>query len=45
MSKKWLINVSEEPDIINVTLDDGRNLKPIIIGVSFFIVFQAIRKS
>ena len=42
---KWLINVSEEPDMINATLDIGRSLRQIIIGVSLFLVFQAIRKS
>ena len=26
MRKKWLINVSEEPDMINTTLDNGRIL-------------------
>ena len=45
MSKKWLINVSEEPDLINITLDNGRNLGQLIIGVSFFLAFQAFRKS
>ena len=40
MRKKWLINVSEEPDMINATLDIGRSLKQIIIGVSFFFAFQ-----
>ena len=45
MMKKWLINVSEEPDMINTTLDNGRSLRQLIIGVSFFFTFQAIRKS
>ena len=45
MMKKWLINVSEEPDMINSTLDNGRSLRQLIIGVSFFLPFQAIRKS
>ena len=45
MRKKWLINVSEEPDMINTTLDNGRSLGQLIIGVSFFLAFQAIRKS
>ena len=44
MRKQWLINVSEEPDIINITLDNGRGLGQFIIGVSFFLAFQAIRK-
>ena len=43
--KKWLINVSEEPDMINTTLDNGRSFRQLIIGVSFFFAFQAIRKS
>ena len=45
MKKKWLINVSEEPDMINTTLDNGRSLRQLIIGVSFFLAFQAIKKS
>ena len=45
MRKKWLINVSEEPYVINLTLDNRRSLRQLIIGVSFFLAFQAIRKS
>ena len=45
MSKKWLINVSEEPNMINATLDNGRSLKPIFIRCHLFLLFQAIRKS
>ena len=45
MRGKWLINVSEEPDMINTTLDNGRSLRQLIINVSFFLAFQAIRKS
>ena len=45
MRKKWFINVSQEPDMINTTLDNGRSLRQLIIGVSLFLVFQAIRKS
>ena len=45
MRKKWLINVSEELDMINTTFDNGRSLRQLIIGVSFFLAFQAIRKS
>ena len=45
MRKKWLINVSEEPDMINTTLDNRRSLRQLIVGVSFFLAFQAIRKS
>ena len=41
---KWLINMSEEPDMINATLDNGRSLRQLIIGVSLFFAFQAIRK-
>ena len=37
--------MSEEPDMINTTLDNGRSLRQLIIGVSFFFAFQAIRKS
>ena len=43
--EKWLINVSKEPGTINTTLDNGRSLNQFIIGVSFFLSFQAIRKS
>ena len=45
MRKNWLINVSEEPDMTNTTLDNGRSLRQLIIGVSLFLAFQAIRKS
>ena len=45
MRKKWLINVSDEPDMINTTLDNGRSLRQLIIGVSLLLAFQAIRKS
>ena len=37
--------MSEEPDTINTTLHNGRSLRQLIIGVSFFLAFQAIRKS
>ena len=43
--EKWLINVSEAQDMINTTLDNGRSLRQFIIGVSFFLAFQGIRKS
>ena len=43
--KKWLINVSEEPDMINTTLGNGKSLRQLIIGVTLFLAFQAIRKS
>ena len=45
MRKKWLINVSEEPDLINTSLDKRKSLRRLIIGVSLFLAFQAIRKS
>ena len=45
MRKKWLINVSEEPDMINPMLDNGRRLRQLIIGVSLLLAFQAVRKS
>ena len=35
----------EESDMINITLDNGRSLRQLIIGVRFFLAFQAIRKS
>ena len=31
--------------MINTTLDHGRSLRQIVIGVSLFLVFLAIRKS
>ena len=40
---KWLISVSEEPDMINTTLENGRSLRQLIIGVSLFLAFQGIR--
>ena len=33
MSKKWLINVSKESDMINATLNNGKSLKEILFGV------------
>ena len=45
MKKKWLINVSEEADMINTTLDNERSLKQIIIGVSLFLAFQVIKEA
>ena len=35
----------EEPDMINTTFENGRILRQLIIGVSLFLAFQAIRKS
>ena len=32
-------------NIINITLDNGRSLRQLIIDVSSFLAFQAIRKS
>ena len=43
--EKGHINVGEEPDTINTALDNGRSLRQLIIGVSFFLAFQPIRKS
>ena len=37
--------MSEEPDMINITLDNGRSSRQLIIGISLFLAFQAIRKS
>ena len=37
--------MTEKPDIINTTLDNGRSLRQLIIGVSLFLALQAIRKS
>ena len=37
--------MSEEPDMINTTPDNGRSLKQLIISVSLFPAFQTIRKS
>ena len=31
--------------MINITLDNGRSVRQLIISVSFFLAFQAIRKS
>ena len=45
IEEKWLINVGEEPDIINTIFDNERSLRQLIIGVSLFLAFQAIRKS
>ena len=36
--------MSEELDMINATLDIGRSLRQIVIDVSLFLAFQAIRK-
>ena len=44
MRKKWLISVSKEPDMINITLDNGSSLRQLIIGVNLFLAFQAIKK-
>ena len=44
MRKRWLINVNEEPDMINTTPDNGRSLRQLITVVSLFLAFQAIRK-
>ena len=36
--------MSEEPDMINTTLDNRRSIRQLIIGVSLFLSFQAINK-
>ena len=41
---KWL-NVSEEPDMINTTLDSGSSLRQLIVDVSSYLAFHAIRIS
>ena len=45
MRGKWLINVNEEPDIVNTAPDNGKSLRQLLIGDSVFLAFQAIRKS
>ena len=40
-----LSNVSEDPDVRNATLDTGRSLKQILIGLSLFLVFLTNRKN
>ena len=45
MSKKWLINVTEESDMINATLDNGRGLKKNLFGVSFFLRFKLLENN
>ena len=45
MRKNGLSMLSEEPDIINTTLNYGRSLRQLITGVSFFLALQAIGKS
>ena len=37
--------MSEEPDMIKTTLDNGRSLRKLMTGVSLLFAFQAIRKS
>ena len=37
--------VSQEPDLINTRLDNGRSFRQRIIGVSLFLAFQPVRKS
>ena len=36
--------MSEEPDMINTTLDNRRSIRQLIIGVSLFLSFKAINK-
>ena len=44
MRKKWLNNMSEKPDMINTTLDNGRSLKQFLFGVSFSLCFKLSEK-
>ena len=44
MTKKWLINVGEDPHMRNTTFDNGRSSEQIFIGVSVFLLFLADRK-
>ena len=44
MRKKWFINVSEEPDMINTTPDNERSLRQLIIGVSLFLALKLLGK-
>ena len=44
MRRKWLINVTEELDMVNATLDNGKSVRQIIICVSLFLVFQLLEK-
>ena len=37
--------MSKEPEMINTTLDNGKSLKQLIVGVSLFLAFQAIKES
>ena len=39
MSQKWLINVTEESDMINATLDNERGLK------NFFLRFKLLENN
>ena len=43
MRKNWIINVSEEPDMTNTTLDNGKSLKQLIIGVGLFLAYVKFR--
>ena len=45
MSKKWLINVSEGPNMINATLDNGESLKHVcFFCVSCSFYFKLLEK-
>ena len=37
--------MSDEPDMINTTLDNGRSLRQLIIGVSLLLAFQTVKKN
>ena len=45
MSKKWLINLSEEPGIIKAHLIMEGAKNKFLFGVRLFLVYQTIRKS
>ena len=36
--------MSEKPDMISTTLDNGKSLRQLIIGVSFFVSFKLLGK-
>ena len=45
MRKKWLINVSEEPDMINTMLDNGRRLLDnLLLALAYSLHFKLLGK-
>ena len=44
MCQKWLINVSEEPDARDATLDDENSLKKCKLDLSWFVVLQLFER-